>query len=197
MRNALLIGSSILTAFAASLCCILPLVAAAGGVAVLGASAAFETSRPYLLFATIVLLLGGTFLAYRDYRRDCAPGSLCNTKAVRKWNFLSLGLAAIMVLVLALFPYYSTSVVQAMGAPKAQKGTPNASTRTASFGISGMTCPSCAKGLEASFRNMPGVKEAKVDYDAKQATVTFDPAKQSAEAIKKLVTEAGYAVTKK
>jgi len=116
---------------------------------------------------------------------------------VTKWNFLSLGLVATVVLFLALFPYYSGSVVQAIGTPKAIKESPNASTKTGSFGISGMTCPSCAKGLEASFRNMPGVKEAKVDYEAKQATVTFDPAKQSDEAIKKLVAEAGYTVTKK
>ena len=197
MRRTLLIGSSLLSALAASLCCILPLVAAAGGVAVLGASAAFEAWRPYLLFATAVLLLGGVFLAYRDYRRGCAPGSLCDTKAVSKWNFLSLGLAAVMVLFLALFPYYSGSVIQAIGAPKAKNESPNASTQTASFGISGMTCPSCAKGLEASFRNMPGVKEAKVDYESKQATVTFDPAKQSDEALKKLLAEAGYTVTKK
>ena len=197
MRRTLVIGSSVLTAFAASLCCILPLIAAAGGVAVLGVSAVFETWRPYLLFATAILLLGGVFLAYRDYRRGCASGSFCETKPVTKWNFLSLGLSATMVFFLALFPYYSGSVVQAMKAPKAKKESPNTSTQTASFGISGMTCPSCAKGLEASFRNMPGVKEAKVDYDAKQATVTFDPAKQSDESIKKLVAEAGYTVTKK
>lgn len=197
MRRSLLVGGSLLTALAASLCCILPLIAAAGGIAVLGASTAFEAWRPYLLFATVLLLSGGGFLAYRDYRRGCAPGSLCETKPVTKWNFLSLGLVAAVALSLALFPYYSSSVVQAMGAPKVKKESPNGNIQSSHFGISGMTCSSCARGLEASFRNMPGVREAKVDYDSKQATVTFEPSKQTDEALKNLVAEAGYKVTQK
>src|SRR5579883_3258583 len=32
--------------------------------------------------------------------------------------------------------------------------------------IEGMTCAACAKGLEASFRNMAGVVKADVDYKA-------------------------------
>ena len=202
MRRTILFGSSLVTAFAASLCCILPLIAAMGGVAVLGVAATFESYRPYLLFATVVLLIGGAIVAYRDYRRGCRPGTVCETKPVTRLSVLSLGVLAALVVFLATFPYYAGSVVQAFAAGpdvKAASGgkKESAGFRTVQFGISGMTCPSCASGLEASFRNMPGVKEAKIDYEKKQATVRFDPEKQTEEAVKKLVADAGYTVTAK
>ena len=42
-----------------------------------------------------------------------------------------------------------------------------------------MTCAACAKGLEASFRNMAGVVKADVDYKAGQAVITFDAANKA------------------
>ena len=48
--------------------------------------------------------------------------------------------------------------------------------------------------LEASFRNMAGVKEAKVDYDAKRAIISYDPARQNEQALRKLITDAGYSM---
>ena len=67
--------------------------------------------------------------------------------------------------------------------------------QTAQFRIAGMTCAACAKGLEASFRNMAGVVKADVDYKAGQAVVTFDATKQSTESLSKFVVTCGYKVT--
>lgn len=69
-----------------------------------------------------------------------------------------------------------------------------ATQKTVQFRIAGMTCAACAKGLEASFRNMAGVVKADVDYKAGQAVVTFDTAKQSADSLSKFVTKCGYHV---
>jgi copper chaperone CopZ len=66
--------------------------------------------------------------------------------------------------------------------------------KTVQFRIAGMTCAACAKGLEASFRNMAGVVKAEVDYKAGQAVITFDAAKQSADSLSKFVTKCGYQV---
>jgi copper chaperone CopZ len=60
--------------------------------------------------------------------------------------------------------------------------------------IAGMTCASCAEGLEASFRNMAGVVKATVDYKAGQALVTFDANKQTAESLARFVANCGYKV---
>jgi copper chaperone CopZ len=70
----------------------------------------------------------------------------------------------------------------------------SAKQKTVQFRIAGMTCAACAKGLEASFRNMAGVVKADVDYEAGQAVVTFDAAKQSADSLSKFVTKCGYQV---
>lgn len=69
-----------------------------------------------------------------------------------------------------------------------------ANQQTVQMRIAGMTCASCAKGLEASFRNMAGVVKVTVDYKAAQAVVTFDTGKQSAESLSKFVASCGYKV---
>lgn len=82
-----------------------------------------------------------------------------------------------------------------MAAPAPQNVEQSAAKqRTVQFRIVGMTCAACAKGLEASFRNMAGVVKADVDYKAGQAVITFDAAKQSADSLSKFVTKCGYQV---
>jgi len=63
-----------------------------------------------------------------------------------------------------------------------------ANLETASFKIEGMTCPmGCAATIEQKLSGMDGVKKAKVDFDSKTATISFDPAKQTAENFVKTV----------
>lgn len=57
-----------------------------------------------------------------------------------------------------------------------------ANLETTSFKIEGMTCPmGCAATIEKKLAKMDGVGEAKVDYEKKTATVSYDPAKQTPE----------------
>jgi mercuric ion binding protein len=57
-----------------------------------------------------------------------------------------------------------------------------ANLETTSFKIDGMTCPSgCAAMIEKKLAGLDGVGEAKVDYEKKTATVSFDAAKQTPE----------------
>ncbi len=57
-----------------------------------------------------------------------------------------------------------------------------ANLETTTFKIDGMTCPQgCAKVIESKLAGMEGVQEAKVDFDAKTATISFDAAKQTPE----------------
>lgn len=59
-----------------------------------------------------------------------------------------------------------------------------ANTATTTFTIEGMTCPmGCAKTIENKLAGLDGVQEAKVDYDNKTATISYDAAKQSPEKI--------------
>lgn len=59
---------------------------------------------------------------------------------------------------------------------------------SASFTIEGMSCPEgCAKVIENKLAGLNGVTNAKVDFENKKATVTFDNAKQTPETLAETV----------
>ena len=60
--------------------------------------------------------------------------------------------------------------------------------QTASFTIDGMTCAiGCAKTIEKKLSETQGVQEATVDFDKKEATVSYDSALQNPESLQKIV----------
>ncbi len=189
------ISTSLITALAASLCCILPIVAAVTGLGVFAVGEVFGKWRPYLLAFTSLLLTAGFVLAYRDYRKACAPGSLCATRPMNRWNLFALGLVTVLVLGLAAFPYYSGTVAKAViRQPRPGTAKPLDIVTTASFRIPDMDCPACAVILAAAFQRLPGVRAAKIDYPTRKAVVTYDPGKQNPAAFEKVVTAAGFHV---
>lgn len=188
-----LLGASVAAAIGASLCCILPILTAVTGVGVLAAGTSFERWRPYLLGVTALLLGAGVLLAYRDPKKACAPGSLCATKPMSRWNFIALGTLAALVVGLAAFPYYSGSVAQAVvGKPGLSKTFSPAALATVTFRVPDMDCPACAVTLSATFRKLPGVADAKLDVNSRKAFVTYDPATQSVAALEKVINDAGF-----
>lgn len=57
-----------------------------------------------------------------------------------------------------------------------------ANLETTSFKIDGMTCPmGCAATIEKKLAKLDGVADAKVDFEKKTATVSFDASKQTPE----------------
>ena len=59
---------------------------------------------------------------------------------------------------------------------------------TAVLKIDGMTCSmGCAKTIERKLAEIEGVQEAKVDFDKKEATVSFDAAVLTPEKLSKTV----------
>lgn len=60
--------------------------------------------------------------------------------------------------------------------------------QTASFNIEGMSCAvGCAKTIEKKLAGLEGVQDAKVDFDKKTATVSYDTAKQTPETLATVV----------
>jgi P-type Cu+ transporter len=70
----------------------------------------------------------------------------------------------------------------------------SSSVATATLKIEGMSCASCARGLESTFKNDPGVIEATVNLASEKATVKYDKAKLNRSALIELVKSAGYDV---
>jgi len=64
--------------------------------------------------------------------------------------------------------------------------------QTVTLDVKNMTCAACPITVKKSLTKVPGVSEAKVDYDRRTATVTFDPAKTGVEALTRATTDAGY-----
>lgn len=67
--------------------------------------------------------------------------------------------------------------------------------QTVTLDIPGMTCKFCPITVRKALSKVPGVTEAKSDYESKTATVTFDPDKASLSDLTEATTNAGYPST--
>lgn len=65
------------------------------------------------------------------------------------------------------------------------------------FAIENMTCALCPVTVKKAMEGVSGVKSVIVDFEARTATVTFDPAATTIEAIATASTNAGYPATAK
>ncbi|MFZ4540826.1 MAG: heavy-metal-associated domain-containing protein [Rickettsiales bacterium] len=75
--------------------------------------------------------------------------------------------------------------------------TPPALAETITVSISGLACPSCATGVEKAFREQAAVGDVKIVPDKKLVLIGTRPKQTLDDAIvKKLITNAGYTVTK-
>jgi mercuric ion binding protein len=83
-------------------------------------------------------------------------------------------------------------------APKVKQEIAVANLQTASFKIEGMTCAiGCAATIQEELTALDGVQTAKVDFDKKLATVTFDKTVQTPENLTKVVQATGDGKTYK
>ena len=64
--------------------------------------------------------------------------------------------------------------------------------QTVTFDVPGMTCALCPITVRKAMEGVKGVKQVEVDFNAKTATVVFDPAKTTVEAIAAASANAGY-----
>ena len=66
--------------------------------------------------------------------------------------------------------------------------------RTETFRVEGMTCEGCRAAVARVLERTPGVARAEVDLEGASATVTYDPARVTPEALAEAVRRAGYAL---
>ena len=70
-----------------------------------------------------------------------------------------------------------------------------ATPETAVLDVQNMTCSMCSITIHKALEKVPGVMEAKVDYDHKTATVKYDSDKTNPAALVKATTNAGFPST--
>ncbi|MGR9108082.1 MAG: heavy-metal-associated domain-containing protein [Gammaproteobacteria bacterium] len=68
---------------------------------------------------------------------------------------------------------------------------------TVTLDVRNMDCPLCKITIRKALEKVDGVQAARVDYAAKTASVTFDPAKTTIDALTRATANAGYPSTPK
>ncbi len=63
---------------------------------------------------------------------------------------------------------------------------------TVTLGVEHMTCAACPITVRKALSHVAGVSASTVDMKAHTATITFDPARTTAEALATAVTDAGF-----
>lgn len=191
-----LAGIGILTAVAASLCCITPVLAFIAGASGMAATFSWlEPARPYFIGIT-VLVLG--FAWYQKLKPRKANEIDCACEEDEKPSFWQskkfLGIVTVFAVFMLAFPYYSGIFF------------PDNETKTiiikesdiieATLTIEGMTCTGCEHHVNHALTSIEGVIEANSSYETGTAAVKFDRSKISLEKLSKAVEkETGYKVT--
>ena len=108
IKSGKLAGAGVLSAIAASLCCITPVLALISGASGIASSFSWlEPARPYLLGIT-VLVLG--FAWYQILRPRTAKEIQCACEEDEKLPFMQtkkfLGLVTVFAFLMMAFPYY-------------------------------------------------------------------------------------------
>lgn len=91
------------------------------------------------------------------------------------------------------FALASAGIISTTYAPLAAQSTKTSPrAQTATFAIENMTCALCPVTVKKAMEGVSGVRSVRVDFEAKSATVVFDPSKATVAAIAAASTGAGY-----
>ena len=190
-----LLGAGMLSAVAASLCCITPVLALIAGSSGMAASFSWlEPARPYLIGITVVVL---GFAWYQKLKTKTADQIDCDCEEDEKPSFLQskkfLGIVTVFAAIMLVFPYYSHIFY-----PETKANViivdPN-NIQQAQLDISGMTCPGCEEHIKHAVGELPGFIEATANFRKSSATVKFDKSKSTIDDVVAAINETGYEVT--
>lgn len=106
-KEALTLAGALVAGFAASACCLGPLVLATIGVSGAASALALAPYRPYLLVLTAAFLGLAFYLTYRRPAGACGPGNACEMPKANRVGTMLLWLVTLVVVLAATFPYYS------------------------------------------------------------------------------------------
>lgn len=185
--------SGLLTAVAASLCCITPLLAVLGGAS--GFASLFswiEPFRPYLIGLTILVFV---FAWYQKLKLQ--KPLECDCKADNKGSFWQsksfLGIVTVIAGLLISFPFYAKAFY-----PKPQTTkvvvVDKSNIQQAVFKIKGMACESCTQHIDSEISKVNGVIAYQTSYENENSTVKFDQTKTSIDRIAAAIKSTGYKI---
>lgn len=193
-----LVGAGVLTAIAASLCCITPVLALVSGAS--GIASAFswmEPARPYLIGIT-VLVLG--FAWYQKLKPRTAEEIACACEEDENPSFWQtkkfLKIVTVFAALMLAFPNYAHIFYPSNDQKKVI--IVNASDiQMVTFDVKGMTCNGCASHVENDVNKLPGIIKVDAVYEEAIAKIEFDQTKVSLAQIEEAINGTGYKVVGK
>ncbi|CCW35066.1 copper chaperone [Chthonomonas calidirosea] len=197
-----LVGA-VLTALAASACCVLPaLLGAIGAGTAAGFGAVLTPYRPYFIALTLLFLGTGFYFAYRSEPSE--EGSCCATdsptgrlRLSRKISrFILWGVTA-LVLATILYPWLSEEKLRREN-QQAQiafsQDTSRSAATTAVFTVKELDCAACALRIQQALTHLKGVYAVRTDLKTRRVTVLYNPKQVAPAALQAQLTRQGFTV---
>ncbi|MBL0126421.1 MAG: mercuric transport protein MerTP [Flavobacteriales bacterium] len=188
-------GASLLSAVAASLCCITPVLALISGASGMASTFSWlEPVRPYLIAITVLVL---AFAWYQKLKPRPAVEVDCACETDERTPFMQtktfLGIVTVFAALMLAFPHYAhvfypqqkhdTVVVDA------------SHVRALRMEVSGMTCAGCEEHVKHAVNELDGIISVSADHKAGTAEVSFDESRTDAEAVIAAINATGYTVS--
>lgn len=196
--NKSLVGMGILTAVAASLCCITPVLALLSGATGIASTFSWmEPARPYFIATTVGVLGFAWYLKLKPRPKNemqCACDEKEKTPFMQTKTFL--GIVTVLAAFLLAFPYYAHLFYPSSN-PSTSQTVQNQNLKTVTFKIKGMTCNGCAAHISNDVSKLEGVFSVDASYEQGNAIVKFDPTKVNTTKIEQTINETGYQVVSK
>ncbi|RLD28648.1 MAG: mercuric transport protein MerTP, partial [Bacteroidetes bacterium] len=187
-----LVGTGVLAAITASLCCITPVLALIAGTSGIASTFSWlDPFRPYLIGLTILVLSYAWYLKLKSKKDiDCEcetenlpAGKEGKSKFIQSKTFL--GIITVFAIIMLSFPYYSGIFY-----PKVEKQVivvDKSNITTAEFQISGMTCTGCEEHVDHEVNKLNGILSSEASYKKGNAIVEFDKTKTSTSEIEEAI----------
>ena len=187
-------GAGVLSAIAASLCCITPVIALLAGSSSIAANFSWiEPARPYLIGLSIAVLAFAWYLKLKPAKTNDMD---CNCETTKKASFLQsktfLGIVTVFAILMMTFPLYAKVFYPK---PKAQATLAMVDNKQqVKFTIQGMTCEACEEHVNNELSKVNGVLAYKTSYANRSSLVTFDKSKVDEKTIEAAINKTGYKV---
>lgn len=188
-------GAGVLTAIAASLCCITPVIALLAGSSSIAANFSWiEPARPYLIGLSVAVL---AFAWYLKLKPAKANDMGCNCETTKKASFLQsktfLAIVTVFAILMMTFPLYAKVFYPK---PKVQATALAVvdNKQQVKFTIQGMTCAGCEEHVNNELSKVTGVVSYKTSYATRSSLVTFDKLKVDVKTIEAAINKTGYKV---
>ena len=194
MKKVSMLVGVVVAAIAASACCILPLLLGAASVGTVGLSAALTPYRPYFIILTVLLLGGAFYFTYRPQKAECETD--CDAKSVHARRISRALLWVVTFFTVGALAYPNIAAYHARASDSSISIVAvSVKAQTVLFTIPSMDCAACAVNIADTLHKTPGVYDAKVDFDTKQANVRYNAALIGVPKLRETIDRTGFPAT--